>query len=167
MTEYVAVNDRGLRVGQSHHKAVLSDVEVEALVRDRGPKEFPAMSYTDLAKKYGISKSSVRDYLIGRRRGQGQTLKRRAPTNMVKPDKKVEVRLRVPTRARAILHRLGGGLFISSLMRLVDAEFRRCPGIHDEDAAERVLERIQRSVRAGGAHHASKALRTANDSADS
>ena len=64
------VNEAGRRIGEGHHMARLSDREVDQLIADRGSDDAPRMSYSELATKYGISKSSVRDILIGRRRGQ-------------------------------------------------------------------------------------------------
>ena len=58
--KYVATNDRGYRVGQDHPNAKLTDVEVAALIRDRGPEEAPTMSLSQLAKRYGLSKSGVK-----------------------------------------------------------------------------------------------------------
>jgi DNA-directed RNA polymerase sigma subunit (sigma70/sigma32) len=57
----VQVNERGQRIGQGHRRAVLTDAEVERLLEDRGPEDAPRRSYAQLAKKYRVSKSSVRD----------------------------------------------------------------------------------------------------------
>ena len=66
----VQVNERGQRIGQGHRRAVLTDAEVEQLLEDRGPEDAPRRSYAQLAKKYRVSKSCVRDICTGRRRGQ-------------------------------------------------------------------------------------------------
>lgn len=66
MREYVAVNEQGLRIGEDHHNAVLTDAEVE-LVRQLHSE---GMSYRDIAEKFEIGKSTVADICKYRRRGQ-------------------------------------------------------------------------------------------------
>ena len=65
-THLVAVNGQGRRIGEDHHLAKLSDHEVDLLLslRDEG------YSYGWLAAKFEISKSAVRWFCIGGRRGQ-------------------------------------------------------------------------------------------------
>lgn len=65
-TRIVGVNDRGLRVGDSHHNARLTDGEVDLLLalRDEG------WSYRQLAEKFDISKSSAHKICQGHRRCQ-------------------------------------------------------------------------------------------------
>jgi hypothetical protein len=67
----VFVNEQGKRIGQDHHRAKLSDADVDQIfyLREAG------LSLGAIAKKFddipgGISKSTVRDVLEGRRRGQ-------------------------------------------------------------------------------------------------
>jgi hypothetical protein len=67
----VFVNDRGRRIGQDHHRAKLSDRDIDQIfeLRELG------LSYSQIAGKFddiegGISKETVRDVLKGRRRGQ-------------------------------------------------------------------------------------------------
>ena len=111
----VRVNEVGRRIGEGHHMARLSDAEVEQLINDRGPEDVPRMSYTQLAAKYGISKSSVRDILVGRRRGQiGPSVDRPEPKRVKRP--KVRVNLRIGLHARAKLHRLGGGAWLEKVI---------------------------------------------------
>lgn len=64
-------NEGGRRIGESHHRAKLSDTEVEQIcaMREAG------MSYGKIAKKFddipgGIAKSTVRDICTGRIRAQ-------------------------------------------------------------------------------------------------
>lgn len=66
MKRWVAVNERGLRVGEDHPRAKLTDGEVDMLLalREEG------WSYRQLAEKFEISKSAVRWYCIGGRRCQ-------------------------------------------------------------------------------------------------
>ena len=60
----------GYRVGESHPGAILTDQEVDQMIEDRGPDEAPAMTYSELAAKYRVSKSCVRDIITGSRRGR-------------------------------------------------------------------------------------------------
>lgn len=109
------VNDAGRRIGEGHHMARLSDREVDQLIADRGPDDAPRMSYSELATKYGISKSSVRDILIGRRRGQiGPSVDKPQSKKAKRP--KVRVNLRIGLHARAKLHRLGGGAWLEKVI---------------------------------------------------
>ena len=63
---FVGVNDRGLRVGQDHQNAEVTDAEVELLLALRAE----GWSYAALAVKFEVSKSTVRDWCTGRRRAQ-------------------------------------------------------------------------------------------------
>ena len=111
----VRINEEGRRIGEGHHMARLSDADVEQLIADRGPDGAPRMSYSELAMKYGISKSSVRDILIGRRRGQiGPSVDKPEPKKVKRP--KVRVNLRIGLHARAKLHRLGGGAWLERVI---------------------------------------------------
>ncbi|HRB09630.1 MAG TPA: hypothetical protein PLH47_05600 [Ottowia sp.] len=95
--------------------ARLSDREVDQLIADRGSDDAPRMSYTQLAQKWGISKSSVRDILIGRRRGQiGPSVEKPESKKSKRP--KVRVNLRIGLHARAKLHRLGGGAWLERVI---------------------------------------------------
>ena len=115
--QYIATNEKGYRIGQDHPNAKLTDIEVLALIRDRGPEDAPIMSLSQLAAKYGLSKSGVKGILDGRRRGQPQRLVKKDVTkrDYIRKDEKVRVNLRVSLRSRAILHRLGGGAWIDML----------------------------------------------------
>jgi hypothetical protein len=66
MKRVVAVNDLGFRIGEDHRMAKLTNAEVDLLLglRDEG------WSYLKLARKFEISKSAVRWYVIGGRRCQ-------------------------------------------------------------------------------------------------
>lgn len=138
---YVATNDFGVRIGQDHPRAVLSDIEVDALILDRGPEDAPLMSYSQLAKKYGISKSCVRDILTGRRRGQAQKMVNRPEIERI-VSKKVRVNLKVTLRARSLLHRIGGGAWIDSVAARIDSEMR-CARTDDPNV---VIERVLRKL---------------------
>ena len=66
----IGVNSAGYRVGESHHRAKLSDADVELILylREAG------LSCAEIAGKfdadYTVSKSTVRDVCSGRIRGQ-------------------------------------------------------------------------------------------------
>lgn len=66
MKKRVAVNEHGLRIGDSHPMAKLTNDEVERLLdlRDEG------LSYRQLAVIFEISKSGARQICKGRRRCQ-------------------------------------------------------------------------------------------------
>lgn len=84
-THIVGVNDRGLRVGDSHHNARLTDGEVDLLLalRDEG------WSYQALAEKFEISKSGVRHICRGRNRCQAPSRYKRVHVPK-KPSDKVD-----------------------------------------------------------------------------
>jgi len=113
----VRVNERGLRIGESHPSAKLSDRDVEKLIADRGPEDAPVMSLSQLAARYGLSKSGVKGILDGRRRGQvGPTVERAAPR---RPKvQKVRVKLSMSLHHRAKLHRLGGAAWLIKMLDL-------------------------------------------------
>jgi DNA-binding CsgD family transcriptional regulator len=69
MKRIVCLNQIGLRLGEDHQNAKLTNAEVDLLLtlRDEG------LSYRQLALKFEISKSSVRDICKGRRRCQSPT----------------------------------------------------------------------------------------------
>jgi len=66
MKKLVGVNERGLRVGEDHQHARLTDHEVE-LIRQLHEQ---GMSYKKLADKFGVGKSTIADIVKMRRRGQ-------------------------------------------------------------------------------------------------
>ena len=63
----IAVNERGNRVGQSHHNARLTDYEVD-MIRQL---HFAAkMSYPRIAEKFEVSAHTVKDICLFRRRAE-------------------------------------------------------------------------------------------------
>lgn len=62
----VLVNESGHVIGEDHHRAKLSNAQVEDLLsmRDQGVK------YVDIAKAFGISKTAVAYIVTFRRRAQ-------------------------------------------------------------------------------------------------
>ena len=141
--KYVATNDRGYRVGQDHPNAKLTDVEVAALIRDRGPEEAPTMSLSQLAKRYGLSKSGVKGIVDGNRRGQAQRFVKKDVKEKPKHyEPKVSCQFRVSLRARSILNRIGGGAALERMAWAIDAKLRRAPTQEPEAVFKRVLDNI-------------------------
>jgi DNA invertase Pin-like site-specific DNA recombinase len=66
MKRIVGVNERGLRVGEDHQHARLTDAECE-LIRQMHEA---GMSYKLLADKFEVGKSTIADICKYRRRGQ-------------------------------------------------------------------------------------------------
>lgn len=66
MKKMIGVNERGLRVGQDHQRAKLSDAAVELIRR----LHEEGMSYRVIAIKFDIAKSTVQDICTYRRRAQ-------------------------------------------------------------------------------------------------
>lgn len=117
MTQLVRVNERGQRIGDSHPNARLSDSDVEHLIADRGPDQAPLMSLSQLALRYGMSKSGVKGILDGRRRGQVGPRLDAAPSKKLMA-KKVRVNLTLPLHYRAKLHRLGGTRWLQKMLEI-------------------------------------------------
>lgn len=100
----VRINERGRRIGQSHHRAVLTDREVDLLLDDRDA----GMSLAALARKWRMSKSGVKGIVDGRRRGQvGPTVTRPATRREV-----VRAWVSLTLQERAQLRRLGGASWV-------------------------------------------------------
>lgn len=102
------------------------------------------MSLSQLAKRYGMSKSGVKGIIDGNRRGQAQRLvkKEAVKREYTNKEPKVRVNLRVSIRSRVILHRLGGGAWIDEIAVRVDSLMRRARSLDDQQAVERVLREI-------------------------
>lgn len=66
----IAVNNAGYRIGESHHRAKLTDEDVALILALRAA----GLSYGEIARKWDagvcISRSTVRDICLGRIRGQ-------------------------------------------------------------------------------------------------
>lgn len=65
--QYIAVNERGLRIGESHPRARLSDHEVDLM---RTLHEEYHMGYTELAEKFECSVSGTAKLCRYERRNQ-------------------------------------------------------------------------------------------------
>lgn len=141
--QYIATNEKGYRIGQDHPNAKLTDIEVAALIRDRGPEDAPTMSLSQLAKRYGLSKSGVKGIIDGNRRGQPQRLvKKEAEVKSHAREPKVSGQFRVSLRARSILNRIGGGKALERMAWAIDSKLRRAPNQEPEDVFKRVLDKI-------------------------
>lgn len=62
----LAVNDRGYVIGEQHHRAKLTDHEVELVLE----LLTDGMSKSEVARKMEVSRRLVRDIWAGRRRAQ-------------------------------------------------------------------------------------------------
>lgn len=62
----VRVNERGLRIGEDHHHAVLTDHDVDLLLQLRAE----GWGYRRLSAKFGVARSTVKRITTGARRGQ-------------------------------------------------------------------------------------------------
>lgn len=67
MHKTVAVNERGLRIGEDHPRADLTDAEVETI---RTLHEGEGMSYSQLAEKFDQSKGAIAKICRYERRAQ-------------------------------------------------------------------------------------------------
>lgn len=70
MRRKTTCNDLGYRVGEHHHNARLSDGDVDLILELRDRFE---LSYAEIAWKFEVSKSTVRDICTGRTRWQRPT----------------------------------------------------------------------------------------------
>lgn len=122
MTDRIKVNERGIRIGESHPNARLTDLEVEQLIADRGPESDPRMSLRELAVKWGLSKSGVKAILDGRCRAQAPAAERlvaKSTGMQAAAATKVRVRLNLTLAERARLRRLGGSVWVQRMLRKV------------------------------------------------
>lgn len=67
MRKSVAINESGYRLGEDHHHARLNNEQVD---RIRDLHEEHGLTYTQLAKMYGVSKSAIAGICQYRRRAQ-------------------------------------------------------------------------------------------------
>ncbi len=66
MQKTVAVNERGLRIGEDHQNARYTNAEIEMVLTLRDEDK----SYGEIARLVEMPKSTVRDICTGRRRCQ-------------------------------------------------------------------------------------------------
>lgn len=76
----VAVNEAGYRIGEDHPAAKLTNHEVELILELREQ----CMSYGDIARKFDISKSQVRNICKGLKRCQAPWQWRRVKARLAK-----------------------------------------------------------------------------------
>ena len=107
----VQVNERGLRIGESHPKAKLTDAEVESLLDDREA----GMSLGNLALKWGMSKSGVKAIVDGRNRCHVGTTELKAPTHKIR-SKRVKAEVWLTLYERALMRRLGGNAWVRKML---------------------------------------------------
>ena len=108
MKTWVRVNEDGRRIGESHPQAVLSDVEVDALLAERDA----GATLSELARRWRLSKSGVKGIVDGRRRGQvGPKVQREATKR-----EHVLVRLNLTLQERSLLRRRGGSAFVKRML---------------------------------------------------
>lgn len=69
MRKQIGINERGLRVGEDHQNAKLTDAEVD-MIRELHSE---GLSYKTLAMKFDVSKSLIRYIVQFKRRGQVAT----------------------------------------------------------------------------------------------
>ncbi len=100
MKTWVRVNEDGRRIGESHPLAVLSDVEVEALLAERDA----GATLSELARRWGLSKSGVKGIVDGRRRGQVGPRVMRRPARVAL----VSVCVVLTLQERSRFERIGG-----------------------------------------------------------
>ncbi|CAB3648548.1 hypothetical protein CEY09_05385 [Achromobacter marplatensis] len=70
MTRVVGINELGLRVGEDHHRATLTDHDVELM---REIRETEGLGYKRLAKMFDVSVAHVRNIVHYRVRVQVPT----------------------------------------------------------------------------------------------
>ncbi len=65
MQALIPVTERGIRIGQAHHNAKLTDAQVRTVyeLRDVG-----GWTYQEIAEHFGVSKSCIAGLIQGRRR---------------------------------------------------------------------------------------------------
>lgn len=66
MNQVVAVNERGNRMGETHHRAKLTDEQVETMreLHQQG------WGFKRLARAFNVSRETARDIVLYRRRAQ-------------------------------------------------------------------------------------------------
>lgn len=88
-TMLVACNEKGYRIGESHHNATLSDADVRAIeialedadqAHEAG-RPFPPDA--EIARRHGVAKSTVHAIRYGLRRCQIPTTYRRVKTKVL------------------------------------------------------------------------------------
>lgn len=101
------------------------------------------MSLSQLASRYGMSKSGVKGILDGNRRGQAQRMvKKDTEAKRTTKEPKVSGQYRLSLRARSILTRIGGSKALERMAWAIDSRLRHAPTQEPEDVFKRVLDKI-------------------------
>lgn len=80
MTKIVAVNACGIHLGEDHHRATLSDHDVELIRELADPTDGARpLSHRQIADKFGISRGTVGDIVNFRRRATTPSGYKRVP----------------------------------------------------------------------------------------
>lgn len=72
----VGVNEKGARVGETHHRAILTDHDVDLI---RALRDEYGLTYQQIADKFECGRSTVRDVIKCRRRWQRPEKWKRVP----------------------------------------------------------------------------------------
>jgi hypothetical protein len=82
----VGVNERGRRIGETHHNALISDAQVDRM-RDR--HEDDGLGYRKIAREFGVALTTVRKICTYERRAQTpdrwKTIRFARPRPVAKP----------------------------------------------------------------------------------
>lgn len=79
-TRLVGIDDRGIRVGEDHQRATLTNAEVDLIHELRNPTDgAQPLSFGEIARKFEISKGTVYDIISGRKRISYATRWKRIP----------------------------------------------------------------------------------------
>ena len=81
MVKTVLVNSAGQVIGQDHHRARLTDADIDLIVELRAE----GLTYPQIAEKFEISKGQAHDYFTGRRRGQVATGQKQLEVHRFRP----------------------------------------------------------------------------------
>lgn len=122
MKTWVRVNEDGRRIGESHPQAVLSDVEVDALLAERDA----GATLSELARRWGLSKSGVKGIVDGRRRGQVGPRVMRRPARVAL----VSVCVVLTLQERSRFERIGGVRWLRETLGTVGV---RDPSVMESD----------------------------------
>ena len=88
----VGIDERGIRVGEDHQRATLTDAEVELIRELRNPSDgAEPLSFGEIARKFEISKGTVFDIVNYRRRASTPMGYKRVRLSIVAPRTKLAI----------------------------------------------------------------------------
>ena len=134
----ISYNEQGYRVGQGHHNAKLTDQRVEELISDRDK----GMTYLQIARKYGLSKSGVAGIISGRRRSQVVAVEKKKAYVSIR-GKKERARYYLTSKAKSVIREAGGSRLIEKIANEIHRAELRTPTKDKNRAIERVLDKIR------------------------